>query len=195
MTDLFITYEVGPPGTHPREEVNGVGSDGAQIVPTVRAHSVGKYLAEALHLKPSQVIMVPKGPQELTNQGEDPASVVWNCPVEIRVLSRQINRSTSLKLLKQTDKTVVETEGLRPGETWMPAEAETLVPATKLDDENTWLETTNPNLEWLWPGPEYSPAIPSLKFAIKHDPRHTLTIFLNDHEVEPINLNISVKYC
>jgi len=187
VTDLFITYEVGPPGTQGAGEVNGIGTDGSQIVPTDRARSVASYLAAALHLDPSQVIMVPKSPQELTNQGEDPAAVVWNCPVEVRVLSRKINRSTALKLQKTTDKTVVETKGLRPGETWAPATVETLDPQTKLDGEKSWLETADPSLEWLWPGPEYSAPIPSLKFAIKHDPGHTLTLFLNGNKLESLN--------
>jgi uncharacterized repeat protein (TIGR01451 family) len=187
VTDLFITYEVGPPGTQPPVEVNGVGVGGAQIVPTARARSVGKYLAEALHLDPAQVIMVPKGPQELTYQGEDPTGVVWNCPVQVRVLSQQIHRSTSLQVKKTNDQTVVATEGLRPGETWLPAEVETATPGVTPDDPETWVETADPALEWLWPGPAYSPAIPSLKFAVKHDPKHTLTLLLNGREVEPLN--------
>lgn len=187
VTDLFITYEVGPPGTHPPAEVNGVGLDGSKIIPTVRARSVGKYLAEALNLDPSQIIMVPKGPQELTYQGEDPAGVVWNCPVQVRVLSRQINRSTSLKLLKTTDRTVVATEGLRPGEIWEPTQVEVLTSEAKPGDEETWIESADSTLEWLSPGPAYSPPIPSLRFAIKHDPKHTLTIFLNGNEVTPLN--------
>ncbi len=193
VTDLFITYEVGPSGSNIPFEVNGLAADGSEIVPTARARVVGRYLAEALGLDPAQVVMLATGPQELTNQDESPTRVAWNCPVQVRALTHKINRSTALQLVKPSDRTVVEAEGLRPGETWELANVELEKSETLQDYDKAWIESAQPGLAWLWPGPDYSPAIPSLKVAVKHDPNERTTFLLNGSEVEPLNFEGMLK--
>ena len=55
---------------------------------------------------------------------------------------------------------MVEAEGLRPGETWELANVELEKSETLQDYDKAWIESAQPGLAWLWPGPDYSPAIP-----------------------------------
>jgi len=59
-------------------------------------------------------------------------------------------------------------------------------PAVPSFDE-AWLATAGPGREWLWPEPEFSPPIPSLKLAVKHHPREVLELWLGGEPVSPLN--------
>ena len=49
------------------------------------------------------------------------------------------------------------------------------------------LESLAPGVDWLWPGPDHSPPIPSLKLAIKHAPDHIVVVALNGAPISPLN--------
>ena len=84
------------------------------------------------------------------------------------------------------EKTTVETTGFAPGETWR-AEVETVEKTRAFTDYNrTWIESAEPGREWLWPGPDFMPAIPSMKFAFKHHPKDTLKLLVNGSEIDPL---------
>lgn len=55
------------------------------------------------------------------------------------------------------------------------------------DFGKAWMEKAEPGLEWLWPSEEISPAIPSVKLAIKHSSREKIKLFLNGQQVSPLN--------
>ncbi|MGI8738444.1 MAG: hypothetical protein ACR2KU_01965, partial [Gammaproteobacteria bacterium] len=55
----------------------------------------------------------------------------------------------------------------------------------ELDD--AWFAQAAPELEWLAPGSNFHPAIPSIKIAIKHDASYRLALTLNGEPVEPLN--------
>ena len=55
------------------------------------------------------------------------------------------------------------------------------------------LEGTEEGLAWLWPGDSYYPTIPSVKMAIKHDPRKTLKLLLNGEEVGSLSFDGTVR--
>jgi hypothetical protein len=65
-----------------------------------------------------------------------------------------------------------------------------IIPAA---DNNTgkfdlaWLDQAGPGLEWLSPGNDFNPGIPSIKLAIKHDAGERLTLQLNGQPVNNIN--------
>ena len=60
-------------------------------------------------------------------------------------------------------------------------------PAEGFDEE--WLESTEPGTEWLYPKEDYLPPIGSLKLGIKHDPKHKVTLLLENVEVSPLNFD------
>ncbi|MGB5179419.1 MAG: hypothetical protein WBP44_11895, partial [Gammaproteobacteria bacterium] len=75
-------------------------------------------------------------------------------------------------------------------------EAPIMVPAA---DDNSgqfnraWLDQATPGLEWLSPGSDFNPAIPSIKIAIKHDAGDRLTLRLNGQPVNNINADGSLR--
>jgi len=187
MTHLFITYVVGPSNTTIPGEQKRFLNKGTETVYMARARSIARYLSVALGLSPAQVTVVRKGSENYFPDDKNAKSGVRNGHVAVRVLSKKINRRTSLKLIKSEDRTVVETEGLRSGETWDTSAAQQKDSEQVPVFDQTWLEAADPGLEWLEPGPECSPSIPSLKLAVKHDPRHALKLLLDGSEVEPLN--------
>ena len=58
-------------------------------------------------------------------------------------------------------------------------------PSAEFDEE--WLESAEVGTEWLYPSETYLPPIASLKVGIKHDPKHKVTLLLEDVEVSPLN--------
>ncbi len=80
------------------------------------------------------------------------------------------------------------------------AAASTLQPATaprvrtrqaqlveQLPYDEKWLATAESGIEWLHPQESFSPAIPAIKIAVKHDPAHMLELQLNGTKVSALN--------
>ncbi len=51
------------------------------------------------------------------------------------------------------------------------------------------LEKLPPGIQWLWPGPDFSAPIPSVKIAIAHGPRDRVDISLNGAPVSALNFD------
>ena len=51
------------------------------------------------------------------------------------------------------------------------------------------LEKLAPGIRWLWPGPDFSAPIPSVKVAIAHDPRDRVELALNGAPVSALNFD------
>lgn len=87
----------------------------------------------------------------------------------------------------------VATVGLRPGEKWL-ATTDREAAAKDMPEYNVaWLGKAEPGPAWLWPASGYHPPIPSVKIAVKHDPRNTLKLFLNGAEVDSLSFDGVVK--
>jgi len=91
--------------------------------------------------------------------------------------------------LNEEGSSFIKTTGLLPGETWKTAEVETEESESIQDYNKVWIESAEPGLEWLWPGSDYSPSIPSLKLAVKHGAKDTPTLFLDGSEVNPLTFD------
>ena len=96
------------------------------------------------------------------------------------------------KLLQQSIVSV-ETTGLRPGEKQEADKPKGEIRESMPSYDKSWLTAAKPGLEWLWPEPDYYPAIPSLKVAIKHHPGDKLTLLLNGGEVSILNFDGMIK--
>ncbi|MBW2637565.1 MAG: OmpA family protein, partial [Deltaproteobacteria bacterium] len=152
-----------------------------------RARNVVRYLSNALEMAPSQITVLGSGADEPVATNETPEGRALNRRVELRVVTEKVTRKKSIETLKSKDAVSVETKGLRPGETWKTAEVETEKPETIENYGEAWIESAEPGIEWLWPGPSYSPPIPSCKLAFKHAPEDTLKLLLNGSEVSALN--------
>ncbi|MGE0581423.1 MAG: hypothetical protein AB7P31_04725 [Steroidobacteraceae bacterium] len=51
------------------------------------------------------------------------------------------------------------------------------------------LEELQPGIQWLWPGPDFSAPIPSVKIAIAHAPRDRVELALNGTPVSALNFD------
>lgn len=51
------------------------------------------------------------------------------------------------------------------------------------------LERLAPGIAWLWPGPDFSPPIPSVKVAIAHGPKDRVELALNGTPVSALNFD------
>ena len=152
-----------------------------------RAASVGDYFAKALHLKPDQVTIEGKGPDEPVASNKTATGRAKNRRVELTVQTLQTVAVAVLKSEKASSgMKAVATLGLRPGEEW-PADQTKKDAADKKkmpDYDAAWMEKARPGLAWLWPNEEYHPPIPSSNVAIKHDPAKKLKLLLNGAEVD-----------
>ncbi|MFA6471250.1 MAG: hypothetical protein WCU00_04330 [Candidatus Latescibacterota bacterium] len=90
------------------------------------------------------------------------------------------------------DSTLVEITGLRPGEKkkTVPVEEEKDAAA---EFDSSWLASATPGFEILYPSQDYLPPIGSLKFAVKHDPKMIIFLFLDGKLVEPLNFEKTDK--
>lgn len=58
--------------------------------------------------------------------------------------------------------------------------------AESLPYDADWLAKAAPSLEWLHPKVGYSPAIPAIKFAVKHAAGQTISIKINGEKINPL---------
>ena len=71
-----------------------------------------------------------------------------------------------------------------------------VIPAADNDTvqfDRAWLDQAAPGLEWLSPGSDFNPGIPSIKLAIKHDAGDRLELSLNGQAVNNINADGSLR--
>lgn len=160
-----------------------------------RAETVGRYLAKGLKLAIENVSFVGKGPDEPVVPNTNEKNKAQNRRVELMVVTDTITLSSELTNSKDASGVrKVPTTGLRPGEKWAddPKSGDA---AVKEMPEYTadWLEKQQPGLAWLWPREGNHPPIPSVKIAVKHDPRKTLKLFLDNVEVDALYLDGVVK--
>lgn len=161
-----------------------------------RAGAVGRYIAGELKLAPEQVTHVGKGPDEPVATNETEEGRALNRRVELTVKSEKLIVSNELRNEKdRSGAKSVATVGLRPGETWGVAEESKAAAGGKdmPEYDAAWLNTAESGVAWLWPPEGYHPPIPSMKLAVKQDPRKTLKLFLNGEEVDPLYLDGTVK--
>lgn len=154
-----------------------------------RASSVARYIADGLHLPPSQISMVGRGADEPVASNETAKGRSLNRRVELRLSSRKISRGDTLEAGKPHDHIKHETTGREPFDTPELLKApEDLAPQMPVFDE-AWFESVDPGLSWIWPADFYCPPIPSLKVAVKHHPDETLVLLLNGKEVSSLNFS------
>ena len=166
------------------------------VLSKARAETVGKYVAEVLHVPPEKMVFVGKGPDEPvasngTKEGRD-----QNRRVQLIVMrGESIDASGRQESMDKSGWKAVSTTGLYQGEKEeTPATGKIEGNEKGMPDYNgPWLATAAPGFAWLWPHEGYHPSIPSTKIAIKHDPTKKLKLFLNGEEINPLNAEGTVK--
>lgn len=151
-----------------------------------RAKSVGRYLADALNLPPAKIELSGLGELSPLAANGTPEGRALNRRVEVRIQSEKILEQQTLAMIKdRSGEQKTDTTGLRPGE-GSPANQAAGVEAAAdrmPTIDKSWVEKAEPGLEWLWPQPGYGPSIPSIKAAIKHNPKDKVELLLNGKPV------------
>ncbi len=200
-----------------------------------RAESVGRYLANKLHVPTIKLTLFGRGATEPVADNRTDEGRAINRRVEVRITTLKSEAIPSDITVENTDatpkRTVMDTQaptpvksaheafalkpgssneivnekdhsgvktvatvGLRPGEKWLAAKTGGEAAAKDMPEYDVaWLGKAELGPSWLWPVEEYHPPIPSVRIAIKHDPRNTLKLFLNGAEVDPLSFDGAVK--
>ena len=146
------------------------------------------------NLDKTQIAVLGIGPDQPVVSNDTKEGRALNRRVNLKVVSQSVKFSRKNNIIKGEDTVSVKTEGERPGEREAKADTEEDEDADKMPDYNSsWAESALPGLEWLWPGKDACPSIPSIKIAIMHDPRDKPTLFLEGVEVSGLNFDSIVK--
>jgi uncharacterized repeat protein (TIGR01451 family) len=165
----------GAPGADPR--VNG----------SVLTFALGD-TAEDLWLQSVQFRVRVTAPEEEREELKARSMVMFDSPKESQLRMPVAFNFANQDALAADAFQAIETSGLRPGEVREEARQATPEPAPTSFDAS-WIEQAEPGLEWLRPGPEFRPQVPALRIAVKHHPRHTLSLRLNSVPVSALNFD------
>jgi len=159
-----------------------------------RARSVAAYLSRATNLPPYMFAYYGRGPDVPVADNDTPEGMAKNRRVEVRVVTEDIVRRTSVEPFHARSRTEVVTVGLRPGEKLKQNDNPNEPEAGTVDllKDLSWLEKENRDLEWILPEKGYMPPIPSLKVVVKHNPDSKLALLINGERVSPLNFEGSV---
>ncbi len=153
-----------------------------------RAQTVASLFAERLKLSSDQITIVGKGPDEPMGSNSTAEGRALNRRVELKVEIRHTMQRTEVKSEKESIRMkTVSTTGLLPGETWNDETPSGITMNSKtMPDYAASIESATSGTVWLWPPQGHSPAIASIKVAIKHDPGAQVQLLLNNESVDPV---------
>ena len=109
---------------------------------------------------------------------ETPSDTAAKTPVALNTLQGNSSAGSGMQ--------VVETLGLRPGESWDAPEPAPEAPKPSVYNKD-WLEQAKPGFEWLSPEEGFAPPIAAVHIAIKHLPDTKIELTLNGQEVSKFN--------
>jgi uncharacterized repeat protein (TIGR01451 family) len=168
------------PGAHPLYHDN-------QELSLARAQTVGGYLADALGLPDSRLTIYGLGPTEPIAANSTAEGRALNRRVTLQVWSERTIHLLPEEAVRDHHRQKLELTGLRPGETWKQLVAAPEKRAAAPSFDSAWLERSAPGREILWPPAEFLPPLPTLKFAVKHDPTDRVVLRLNGIAIGPLN--------
>jgi hypothetical protein len=160
------------------------------VLSMARARSIGQYLGTALGLDSDQITLVGRGPDFPVASNNTREGRQLNRRVELRVVTaekfNQASTDTVVQVMNVTAPTVgiTASEAKRRAEEAQPKPA--LPPAMPSLDE-AWLANAEPIDDWLWPPPDFRPAIPTVKIAVQHSQAKHIDLLKDGRPVEAVN--------
>ncbi|HXX49381.1 MAG TPA: hypothetical protein VEN47_14210 [Myxococcota bacterium] len=110
---------------------------------------------------------------------ETPSDSAGKTPVALNKLQGDSSAGSGMQ--------VVETLGLRPGESWKEPVPPPEEPPKPSVYNKVWLDQAKPGFEWLSPEEGFAPPIAAVHIAIKHLPDTKIELLQNDLEVSRFN--------
>ncbi|HEU4654057.1 MAG TPA: OmpA family protein, partial [Steroidobacteraceae bacterium] len=153
-----------------------------------RARAVADYLAAGLNIDASRITVEGRGSSEPIAKGHDAQSLALNRRVDIYIEGLRVVAAGDLSIKKGSAVSApVKTLGLLSARTQevkhqasLPASSH--VPAIDI-------EKLAPAVEWLTPGIDDVPTIPSIKVAVQHLPEQKVELLNNGSAVSPLNFD------
>jgi uncharacterized repeat protein (TIGR01451 family) len=150
-----------------------------------RAQAVGDYLKDKLSLKPEQLVIEGRGPDEPLAKNADAASLARNRRVEISIEGLRVKALGRLSVLTpRAEAAAVETVGVLAMSAVKPAAA-----AQGKDSDAFNIESLSSGVTWLAPQEGAIPAISSVKVAIQHAVDQKVELLINDAPVSALNFD------
>jgi outer membrane protein OmpA-like peptidoglycan-associated protein len=150
---------------------------------TARADSVARELVRLLKLKPGQVTVIGKGPDEPVADNMTAQGRARNRRVELKVENRSIVVWSDVRgEAVRSGMKGVATIGMRPGDSWAdgPRTADIAAGTGDMPEYNeAWFRSARPGTAWVWPPERFYPSIAATKLAVQHNPAQEPRVILN----------------
>ncbi len=161
------------------------------VLSEARARSAAEYIATGLGLPTDGLLVEGRGPDDPIASNESPEGRQQNRRVELVLAGMRPGRQSFLDVPSGSSGVLVaETRGASPAADARQAQLldqaaleEHLAPPVQSEPSIT---TLAPGVDWVLPADGFQPAIPALQISIKHDPTHTVALFANGLEVDPV---------
>ena len=158
-----------------------------------RAQAVADYLAMALNVPASRVVVLGKGADEPLNNGKDAASLAANRRVEIVIEGARFEANSPLQLVnaggaaQKLDIAGVVLRG--PG---LAVTRKTRAGSTAQEPTRAALvdvEKLSPGIAWITPEQDAVPSIGSIKVAIQHEKAQVVELAVNGNAVSALSFD------
>lgn len=161
------------------------------VLSFARARAVGEYLAGALDLPDSALVIKGLGATRPYRLNQSDQGRAGNRRVELRIITETLLDAAQLGATGLPGNITVEVGGAwrdPPPPARNTSSAEVVQPVMPAYDR-AWVDAAAPGSELLWPPEDYNPPIPSIRIAVKHDPAHQLSLLLNGQPVSRLNFD------
>ncbi|MBT8077060.1 MAG: DUF11 domain-containing protein [Gammaproteobacteria bacterium] len=164
------------------------------LLSEARARSAATYIADALHVQPSEMQVEGRGPNDPLADNATAAGRQQNRRVEIILSGRRPAQQSFLKVAQASSGTLIaETRGVRPGTVELQAQmlseqrlADHLTPDKQVQPH---INSHRPGIAWVMPSEDFRPAVPAIKIAVKHALDQTVMLFVNGATANPLNFD------
>lgn len=165
------------------------------VLSQARANAAALYVAHALNVRPEEIQVEGRGPDDPVADNATAKGRQQNRRVEMIMSGMRVTRLTSLQVVKASSGTqIAETVGAVPGteiERVAIAELDAAGDLSELTviEVEPAIDTLGPSVEMLLPTKDFQPVAPVTKISIKHESSQTVVAYLNEDPINPLNFD------
>jgi uncharacterized repeat protein (TIGR01451 family) len=158
------------------------------VLSQARALSAAAYVAAELGLKPQDMQVTGRGPDDPVADNTSAEGRARNRRVEMVLSGVRPSRPSYLEVTKASSGTqVVETMGAMPGTEQILRTVDEIDEASLQPEPD--IESLEPGIAMLLPGKGYAPPIPATKLSIQHAPSQSVSVWVNGSPVHAANFD------
>jgi len=165
------------------------------VLSSARASAAASFLAEALNVRPENITVEGRGPDDPVASNATAEGRRANRRVELILSGKRPTKPSFLEVTQAISGVVIaNTQGATPGADRGPQKSkleealadDSGLPTAQIEPP---LEALTPGVDLLLPAKEFSPAIPSTKISVKHAPDQRVAVELNGKPVNTLNFD------